>query len=158
MNCEICELLRDPSETEELLRVVEGISWIVSLRRDQEYLGTCFITARRHVESLPALTRQEEDEFISLRNALITAQQNAFGAQVVNVSCLMNLAFDTDGKGTPHVHYHLKPRYAQEVSFAGETFQDRQFGRYIKDKYPHEVSDSVAMKIVAALKSAMSQK
>lgn len=152
MKCDICEIIKDSSGEGTLWRVYEGKYWRVSLRKDQEYLGTCFITVKRHVEALPDLSKDEEDELVVLRNKLITAQQKAFGAQVVNVSCLMNLAFDKQGNGKPHVHYHVKPRYAQSVEFAGETFVDRQFGSYIRDKYPHEVSEEVGQQIISALK------
>lgn len=152
MECEICGFLKHPSKDEESLRIYVGEHWIVTLRRDQEYLGTCFITAKRHVESLPALSKYEEHEFMAIRDKLLAVQQDVLGAQVVNISCLMNLAFNTDGEGRPHVHYHVKPRYARPVEFAGETFEDRQFGRYIRDKHPHEVSDTVAQEIIAVLK------
>ena len=91
--CEICPIITNPSAEEAALRVLEGEYWRVTLRLDQEYLGAAFITAKRHVSSLPDLTELEEKEFISIRNQIIMAQMNALGAQVVNVSCLMNLAF-----------------------------------------------------------------
>lgn len=153
MNCEICDVLNHPGEAELQRRILEGEYWVVTLRPDQEYLGTCFITVKRHVRSLPELSEQEENEFIALRNQLITAQERAFGAQVVNVSCLMNDAFQNGPNGTTHVHYHLKPRYAYPVELAGERFEDRQFGHYIKEKHPHLVSGDLAQAIISALQA-----
>ena len=151
MNCEICPIVTHPSSEEKARRVIESQYWVATLRQDQEYLGTAFVTARRHVESLPELTQDEEHNFIEVRNQLITAQQKAFGAKVVNVSCLMNLAFDARGVGNPHVHYHLKPRYAEPVEYAGETFIDEQFGRYITEKHPHAVDQRTLLLIKEAL-------
>lgn len=151
MNCDICTLLAHPTEEDTALLVHQGRHWRVTLRQDQEYLGTVYVTAMRHVASLPELTEAEDNEFISIRNALITAQQEAFGAHVVNVSCLMNLAFTEDGQGSPHVHYHFKPRYAQPVTFAGHEFIDRQFGRYITDKHPNEVPLATGVEIAQRL-------
>lgn len=92
---------------------------------------------------------------IELRYQMIAAQMNEFGAKVVNVSCLMNMAFDKDGTGSPHVHYHLKPRYYEPVSRFGYTFIDRQFGSYIKDKYPNDVDHETAKKIAGVLRAAV---
>ena len=154
--CEICPILQNPTETEAQRRLIEGEHWVATLREDQEYLGTAFVTARRHVESLPDLSLDEELEFIEVRNRLIIAQQRAFGAQVVNTACLMNNAFDSEGVGTPHVHYHFKPRYAQIVQFAGETFVDTQFGRYITEKTPKMVEELVSRQIVDRLRQEIS--
>ena len=134
------------------MRIIEGATWVATLRQaDQEYLGTAFVTARRHVSSLPELTNPEELEFITIRNRLISAQIQAFGAQVVNVSCLMNEAFRS-AHPNPHVHYHFKPRYAAPVTIGEETFEDRQFGSYIRDKNPHPVSLKMGIHIVNSLK------
>lgn len=153
MQCEICPILKNPSNDELSLRLIETEHWVATLRRDQQFLGTAFVTARRHVPSLPELTTPEDLDFIEVRNTLIAAQQRAFGARVVNVSCLMNLAFDREGEGEPHVHYHFKPRYAKPVSFAGDTFTDEEFGRYITKKIPHVVEHDVALEIADELRS-----
>lgn len=150
MECEICEIINHPSDDELSRRIYDGKYWRVTLRPDQEYLGTCFVTVKRHVPSLADLSEQEDREFIAIRNQLIATQEGELGARLVNVSCLMNDAMR--GSGHTHVHYHFKPRYAQPVEFAGESFKDRQFGYYIRDKYPHEVSKAVAQKILAVLK------
>lgn len=151
MDCDICTLIAHPTNEDRALLVHQGRHWRVTLRQDQEYLGTVYVTAMRHVSSLPDLTAAEDEEFIAIRNQLITAQQEAFGTQVVNVSCLMNLAFTDDGQGSPHVHYHFKPRYAHPVTFAGQTFIDQQFGRYITDKHPHKVTLTTGVKIAQRL-------
>jgi diadenosine tetraphosphate (Ap4A) HIT family hydrolase len=146
--------MRDPSDEELALRLIEADHWVATLRRDQQFLGTAFVTARRHVESLPELTAEESSEFITVQNQLIIAQQKAFGAKVVNVSCLMNHAFDKNGQGEPHVHYHFKPRYAAAVKFAGQEFTDKQFGEYISVKKPHVVGLPDAIQIAETIRSS----
>lgn len=121
MTCEICIILKNPSPDELALRIKDGKFWHTTLRLDQEYLGTVFITAKRHGASLPDVTVAEEREFIAMRNRIIRAQMQEFGAKMVNVSCLMNHAFTAEGGGSPHVHYHLKPRYAQLVERFGRA-------------------------------------
>ena len=151
----ICKILKSPSPDELALRISEGEFWHTTLRLDQEYLGTVFITAKRHVASLPDVTVAEEQEFIAMRNRIIRAQMQEFGAKVVNVSCLMNHAFTAERGGSPHVHYHLKPRYAQPVERFGRTFVDRQFGAYIKEKYSNVVDSETAREIVAVLRATI---
>ena len=111
------------------------------------------LTVCRHVASLPELSRAEDTDFIEVRNTLITAQQRAFGASVVNISCLMNHAFNSTGEGDPHVHYHFKPRYPEPIGFAGEVFFDEEFGEYITKRIPHVVEQEVAVQIADELRS-----
>lgn len=150
-HCDICPFLTNPSEEELSRRIIEGKYWVATLRDDQEYLGTAYVTLRDHKSSLEELTPAEDHEFTTLRNRLIVAQKQAFNATVINVSCLMNDAFRTRIPA-PHVHYHFKPRYDEPVAFGGNTFIDRQFGHYIRDKYPHPVSADMSKQIIAALK------
>lgn len=156
MPCTICEILENPSDTELQMRILEGKHWFATLRQaDQEYLGTTFVTAKRHVGSLPELTIDEDMEFLDIRNNLITAQMRAFGAKVVNISCLMNEAF-RDEEPEPHVHYHFKPRYESPVKFNDEIFEDRQFGSYIREKRPHPVSLAMGKYIVENIQRHLS--
>lgn len=150
--CQICPYLESPSDEELSRRIIEGEHWVATLREDQEYLGTTYVTLREHKSSLEALTPAEDAEFITIRNQLITAQKRAFGAAVVNMSCLMNDTYQ-DITPDPHVHYHFKPRYARPATFSDQVFIDRQFGHYIKDKHPHPVSSALAQLIVAELKT-----
>lgn len=151
LDCPICPYVQDPANQEEALRVVEGEHWAATVRADQEYLGTTFITLRTHKEALEDLTLDEEHEFITIRNQLSTASKRAFGAAAVNLSRLMNNAFQ-DTLPSPHVHYHLKPRYETPVEFAGEIFTDCQFGQYITKKHPHKVSLAMGAAIALQLR------
>ena len=151
-HCNICPFLTHPNDDELSRRIIEGEHWIATLREDQEYLGTAYVTLREHKSALEELTPAEDAEFITIRNQLITAQKHAFGAAIVNMSCLMNNTFH-DPTPNPHVHYHFKPRYAQPVTFSDQVFIDRQFGHYIKDKHPHPVSAELGKLIVAALQA-----
>lgn len=137
------------------MRLIESERWVATLRQqDQEYLGTAFVTLRRHAESLDTLTLEEDTEFIEIRNRLIRSQMRAFGAEVVNVSCLMNDAFQQPNPA-PHVHYHFKPRYRQPVTIDGEVFEDQQFGQYIRKKTPHPVSIDMGEKIVGLIREGL---
>ena len=135
-NCDICPIIHTPGEGEQSRRLIEGEHWVASLRDDQQLLGTSFVTLREHKSSLEQLTEDEDLEFREIRNNLIIAQKKAFGAEVVNISCLMNNAYQAENP-TPHIHWHFKPRYANTVTINGERFTDLEFGSYIRQKEPH---------------------
>ena len=124
---------------------------------NQALLGTSFVTAKRHVESLTDLSPDEEASFVVLRNELITAQRVAFGAEVVNVMCLLNEAYQSD-EPAPHVHYHLRPRYRSDVSFNGTLYTDPEFGHYQRrtDTMYTEIAPTVS--IVRAIQAHLPQK
>ena len=133
-NCDICPIVNNPSPKELSLRLIEGEHWAATLREDQQFLGSAFVTLRKHKPSLEYLSPEEDKEFIEIRNQLIVAQKESFGAMVVNVSCLMNEAFRKDNPA-PHVHYHFKPRHHDSVALKG--FEDPEFGSYIRRKEPN---------------------
>lgn len=133
-NCDICPIITQPSPEELSLRLIEGEHWVATLREDQQFLGTAYVTLREHKPSLEYLTPDEDKEFTEIRNRLIVAQKTTFGSKVVNVSCLMNEAFQHDDP-TPHVHYHFKPRHHDSIVIKG--FEDPEFGSYIRRKEPN---------------------
>ncbi len=149
--CEVCPFLETDDSLELAARVASNEHWVATLRHNnQTLLGTTFISARRHVEALEDLDLTEELSFIELRNRVTRAQQAAFGAEVVNVMCLLNNAFQAP-QPAPHVHYHLRPRYKNPVVFNGATFADPEFGYYQRraDKMPVDITMTSA--IVAAM-------
>jgi len=150
MSCEICPIISKPHPEELRLRVIEGEHWVATLRgNDQTLLGTSFITARRHVESLSSLTPSEQLEFFDIHAQLERAIMQAFGAAVINTSCLMNLAFREEDP-EPHVHWHLKPRYAEPIEFAGHTFTDPDFGSYLSGNYQRLKLDPSTLDAITA--------
>ncbi len=154
-DCEVCPIVQAPQSKQGRLDIIEGDFWIANLRADdQSLLGTTYVTLRDHKESLADLTRDEDDEFRDIRNKLIRAQTRAFGAEVVNVSCLMNNTFQ-DELPVPHVHYHFKPRYSHPITFEGRTFTDEQFGHYLTEKNRQPVSNNFGRHIVRALQHCL---
>lgn len=155
-HCEICPIIKNPSEQDEAFRIHEGEAWRVTLRDNQALLGTAFITLKRHKESLEELSPDEDQEFVVIRNRLIGAVGVAFAPDVTNLSCLMNLAFkpsgDPDFRPQPHVHYHFKPRYSSSRTIAGETYSDPEFGKYLREGRVQVVSLAMGKAIVDRIK------
>jgi len=59
------------------------------------------------------------------------AAPSAFGARLVNWTCLMNNAYQNDPPD-PQVHWHATPRYSKVVEFAGKTWIDELFGHHYR--------------------------
>jgi diadenosine tetraphosphate (Ap4A) HIT family hydrolase len=152
MTCEICPIITSPSQDEQDAHLYEGAYWRATLRvSDQRLIGTSFITAKRHIETLSELQSPEQIEFFDVHTILEIALRQAFGAQVINTSCLMNLAY-REPQSKPHVHWHLKPRYAEPVIFQGVTFTDPAFGSYLDGTHERQpVSMEQAREIIEAI-------
>lgn len=154
-HCEICPIIENPSQQDIDFRIHEGDAWRVTLRDNQALLGTAFINLKEHRPGLEQLTPDEEQEFIVIRNRLIGAVGTAFVPDNVNISSLMNYAFqpngDPDFTPQPHVHYHFKPRYGGPRTVAGETFVDPEFGDYLRAGRKQIVTPEVGKIITARI-------
>lgn len=154
--CEICPIIENPAPQEVDMQIHEGEFWRVTLRDNQALLGTSFVTLKDHKEGLEQLSREEDYEFIDIRNRLIGALGLSFEPDVVNWSCLMNLAFkpndDPKFKPQPHVHWHFKPRYNQSRQVGGRVFSDPEFGSYIRRARTQKVSPELGKLIAGRIK------
>jgi diadenosine tetraphosphate (Ap4A) HIT family hydrolase len=154
--CEICPIVENPSPQAVANLIHEGEAWRVSLSDNQAQLGAAYIALKGHKEGLEKLSPQEDGEFITIRNRLITAVTTAFAPDGVNLAFLVNLAFrpngDPDFVPQPHVHYILKPRYGGPRTVAGETFTDPEFGGYLRIRRDQQVAPEVGSIIVARIR------
>jgi len=153
--CEICPIIENPGQQDIDFRIHEGNAWRVTLRDNQALLGTAFITLKDHKAGLEQLTPAEDEEFVAIRNRLIGAVGVAFGPDGVNLSCLMNFGFrsngDPDFTPQPHIHWHFKPRYSSSRTVAGETFTDPEFADYLRLGRGQRVSPAVGRIITARI-------
>lgn len=146
MDCEICDF-----ETYAKENVFETEHWIVTLAGDdQSYLGRAYVKLRRHCGDLADLTESEWNDLQVVIRRYEKAAKAAFGACPFNWACLMNGAFQ-HANPSPHVHFHVRPRYASSVEFAGERFYDKEFGHhYVRNR--KAPSDEVVGMILNELK------
>ena len=63
----------------------------------------------------------------------------------------MNKAYQSDPP-TPHVHLHLRPRFANPVEFKGFTFRDIDFARHYDSKRVGELPKHVIDELIIRLK------
>jgi len=120
--CKVCELLAKNSEE---VVVYSGQHWRVALNPNQEYLGRCYVTMKKHTTSVNLITEQEWGEFTKISKKLENHIEKAFSPTHFNWSCLMNNAM-RDNEST-HVHWHLAPRYDRKIELFDETFEDHDW-------------------------------
>jgi len=102
--------------------------WKILLSEDQRYLGYLIIKVKEERQTLPELTREEQEDFFKLIGKLETFYKEKIGATMFNYSCLMNFAY-RDNR-TPHVHFHFRPRYKTPITILGQEFSDPNFGHH----------------------------
>lgn len=146
-NCDVCAVLK-----KDIAVIFDSRYWRVALDcGDQYYLGRSFITSKRHINSLTSLSAEEWEELQVVMKSFETAVESAFGTQLINWTCLMNNAF-REKPFNPHVHWHVRPRYAASVTFHGETFTDPEFGEHYARATNRVVEPELATKIISEIK------
>ncbi|HAP37451.1 hypothetical protein A2574_03765 [Candidatus Shapirobacteria bacterium RIFOXYD1_FULL_38_32] len=150
MSCYAC----DHPDTNTLNFVTSSDHWNVFLNNEQACLGRMVVVAKRHVPSLGELTQQEQLDFFKLVKILEDSVKTAFGASLSNWSCLMNDAYQEEDP-RPHVHWHLRPRYKNNVELNGQTFSDPEFGHHYSRERKFNVDDITVKIIVDKIKSAI---
>ncbi|BBJ23527.1 HIT family protein [Candidatus Nitrotoga sp. AM1P] len=102
MNCELCQTT---SETllwrSELCRVV--------LVEDADYPGFCRVIWNRHVKEMTDLNDGEQHALMNVVFAVESTLRVVMQPDKINLASLGNL--------TPHLHWHIIPRYALDKHF-----------------------------------------
>ncbi|MEF8699183.1 MAG: HIT family protein [Candidatus Accumulibacter sp. UW26] len=100
-----CELCSSPGGEvvweSDLCRVV--------MVEDPDYPGFCRVIVNRHVREMTDLDRQERMQLMNVVFAVETALRTLFQPDKINLASLGNL--------TPHVHWHLIPRWRDDRQF-----------------------------------------
>lgn len=152
MTCLFCQM---PAADEACLLLTTD-HWKLYLSFDQFFLGRCIIPLKRHAGHLSDLSPAEWLELNRVITALEGAIRKAFGATHFNWSCLMNAAYQ-EPDPQPHVHWHVRPRYAQPVLFDGISFSDSAFGRHYKHGQERVVPQAVRLKIAQRLRECLEE-
>jgi diadenosine tetraphosphate (Ap4A) HIT family hydrolase len=107
-----CELCNHPGGTvayrDEKLRVV--------LVDDVNYPGFCRVIWNRHVKEMTDLAAMERAHFMAVVWCVETALREVMQPDKINLACLGNM--------TPHLHWHVIPRYADDAQFPGSVWSE----------------------------------
>jgi diadenosine tetraphosphate (Ap4A) HIT family hydrolase len=102
MSCELCQTT---SETvlwhSEFCRVL--------LIEDPDYPGFCRVTSNRHVKEMTDLNDKEQHALMNVVFAVESALREVMQPDKINLASLGNM--------TPHLHWHIIPRYALDKHF-----------------------------------------
>ncbi len=146
--CDACEFLESPNKKHQIL-VTEN--WSVGIYNDQPYLGRAYATLNKHKGSISELTSEELLDFQEIMRKLEDTYRKAFRAEVLNIECNMNHAFKTEPY-SPHIHWHIYPRYKIAPEVAGIVFDDPLFGSHIDEDKINMVSDEVLDEIATKIR------
>lgn len=102
MSCELCKI------TSETL-LWRGEHCRVALIEDADYPGFCRVIWNRHVKEMTDLNDSERHAFMNVVFAVESALREVMQPDKINLASLGNL--------TPHLHWHIIPRYALDKHF-----------------------------------------
>lgn len=139
--------------------IFETKHWLVFLAEEQLYLGRSVVVLKRQeCGDLADVNKEELIDFLHTVKRFEWALREVFGATMFNWTCLMNNAY-REKEPKPHVHWHVKPRYNHVVTFAGEIFEDPNFGNHYihSEEIQRPISAEMAEKVIAKIQESLSQ-
>ena len=102
MRCELCETTGETLLWRgELCRVV--------LIEDADYPGFCRVIWNRHTKEMTDLNKDEQQAFMSVVFVVESVLREIMQPDKINLASLGNM--------TPHLHWHVIPRYALDKHF-----------------------------------------
>ena len=123
--------------------------WTLVLNENQATLGRVFFALNRHETDIARLTDAEVLSlwvFVRETKAVLAI---LFSPDHFNYMFLMNL--------TPHVHFHIFPRYAQPAVFNGQSFADSRYGDHYDPTESRALDAETEEALIAALRHALTQ-
>lgn len=100
-------------------RIASYGSWLVLLRPRQVTLGSLVVVCTEPVTAFGALSPQAFADLGQAVAAVERGLKQAFSYDRLNYLMLMLV--------DPDVHFHILPRYARPVAFAGQDFPDHDW-------------------------------
>lgn len=131
VGCEVCALLHFPQKKDYV--IAQSAAWRITLAPDQYYPGRVYVTTLRHVRELSQLERLEWTELHEIIKWFEPAVESALGATHLTWAALMNNSYrpnDNSQVWQPHVHWHVRPRYASSFNMFDVLFTDDEFGNH----------------------------
>lgn len=123
--------------------------WTLVLNDNQATLGRVFFALRRHETDIARLSDPEVLSLWTFVRETKAALTSLFAPDHLNFMFLMNL--------TPHVHFHIFPRYAGSREFAGQTFADSRFGAHYDSDESRTLSADAEEQLISTLRHALTQ-
>lgn len=130
----------------EKLLIVSGKYWDAKIHHSQSCIGKCLLWYKGDEgRDFLELNEEERREFWIMAKRLKVILDKLFSPDKYNYLCA--------GNRTPHLHFHIIPRYRGKREFNGEVFEDVDFGGF-----PHsekKVSEEVLFGIRDAIRKEL---
>jgi diadenosine tetraphosphate (Ap4A) HIT family hydrolase len=114
MNCALCKEELKPEEGQVIWR---GDDCRVILVNDPDLPGFCRVIWNHHVVEMTDLSYGEREHLMSLVFAVEEAVRQVMHPDKMNVAALGNMV--------PHIHWHVIPRFKDDVFFPGSVWSQR---------------------------------
>jgi diadenosine tetraphosphate (Ap4A) HIT family hydrolase len=142
-NCVLCKDDLKPEEGELIWR---GDYCRVILVNDPDLPGFCRVIWNPHVAEMSDLTYGERDHIMSLVFAVEEAIRQVMDPDKINLAALGNMV--------PHIHWHIIPRFKDDVFFPGSAWSARV---QETPKVSLDARKALAEQLPAAIRAAISQ-
>lgn len=100
----------------EEFKIYETDYWIWSLRPHQATLGSGILSLKRNCNVFSELTREEHCDLNQMIKTIEGSLKEVFNYDIINYLMLMMV--------DKQVHFHVIPRYADEVEMFGMAWKD----------------------------------
>jgi diadenosine tetraphosphate (Ap4A) HIT family hydrolase len=110
----VCELCDQVGGT----LVWQDASCRMVLVEDEDYPGFCRVIWQQHVEEMTDLSAAEREHFMATVFAVEAAVREVMHPDKINLASLGNM--------TPHLHWHIIPRFKQDKHFPQPIWGIRQ--------------------------------
>jgi diadenosine tetraphosphate (Ap4A) HIT family hydrolase len=111
MTCELC--VGDGGDV-----IVRTPLYRVVLIDDADYPGFCRVIVNRHLREMTDLDETERTQLLAAVFAVEAAQRAVLAPHKINVASLGNM--------TPHVHWHVVPRFVDDAHFPKPIWAERE--------------------------------
>ena len=105
---------------------------------DVDYPGFCRVILNRHVREMSDLANHEREQLMSVVFAVEQAVRETLQPEKINLASLGNM--------TPHLHWHVIPRYRQD-----RTFPDPIWSASRRETMAAALDTATALKLKAAI-------
>ena len=111
MTCELCDQIGGTLLwQDETCRVVQVA--------DADYPGFCRVIWKDHVQEMTDLSVAERERLMAIVCAVETTIRATLHSDKINLACLGNM--------TPHLHWHIIPRFKQDKHFPQPVWGEAQ--------------------------------
>jgi diadenosine tetraphosphate (Ap4A) HIT family hydrolase len=148
VTCEMCEAANRIEAGENTFAIARLTTGYVTLCATQYFRGYTFFAARRCVPEIYDLPLDERATHLHEMVEVAQALDHAFDPRKLNYEAL--------GNGTPHLHWHLIPRYETDPHPRGPVWEDLNFLRqfWLGGGPPDEQSEESRRAILTQLRLA----